>query len=96
MLPEAGAGGAPTQGQPETENDVFVQAGAFGDSINAQRRYALLRSNGVTIAFVHKDETSSPPLYRVRIGPITSVEQYDALVTHLTNLGISDTHLVTD
>jgi rare lipoprotein A len=78
------------------EHEVFVQVGAFGDIENAKRRYSLLRMNGVSRAFVHKDESLSPALYRIRIGPIMEVEQYDALVIHLANLGIADSHLVAD
>ena len=82
--------------QAEEEHNVYVQAGAFGDAANAERRHALLRNNGVSTAFVFEDDSRSPPLYRVRIGPIREVEQYDAVVSLLTDLGISESHLVTD
>lgn len=78
------------------ENDVYVQVGAFGDADNAARRYALLRDGGIGSAFVVEDGSHSPALYRVRIGPIADVLQYDSLVAKLRSLGISETHLVTD
>ncbi len=80
----------------KTEADVYVQVGAFGDAENARRRFALLRRGGVGNAFVLEDYSQSPALYRVRIGPIADVVQYDSLVARLQNLGISETHLVTE
>jgi len=81
---------------PVPTNDVFVQVGAFGERENAQRRYVLLRDRGFRQAFVHEDKGRSPSLYRVRIGPITDATQYDVIVEELQQLGISETHLVTD
>ncbi len=83
---------APTTG----ESTVYVQVGAFGDAENARRRFALLRSGGVGDAFVLEDNSTSPALYRVRIGPIDDVLRYDNLVVQLQDLGISETHLVTE
>jgi rare lipoprotein A len=74
----------------KTEVDIYVQVGAFGDAENARRRFALLRSGGVGNAFVLEDYSQSPALYRIRIGPITDVVQYDSLVARLQNLGISE------
>lgn len=78
------------------ESTVYVQVGAFGDAENARRRFALLRSGGIGDAFVLEDNSTSPALYRIRIGPIADVLQYDNLVAQLQNLGISETHLVTE
>lgn len=79
-----------------SESTVYVQVGAFGDAENARRRFALLRSGGIGNAFVLEDNSTSPALYRIRIGPIADVLQYDTLVVQLQNLGISETHLVTE
>ena len=76
------------------EHDIFVQVGAFGDRANAERRRAALLSGGIVGAFIFADEAATPPLYRVRIGPIRGVDDYDALVLKLEALGISDPYLV--
>ena len=81
---------------PEKERDIFVQVGAFGDVDNAKRRYALLKESGVDHAFVHKDDSGGLALYRIRIGPINGVQDYDALVVKLNSIGITQSHLVTD
>ena len=78
------------------ENSVFVQVGAFGSRDNAERRHMLLSDRGIGNAFVHTDSSVSPTMYRVRIGPIVEVIQYDVLVEELENLGIMDPYLVTD
>jgi rare lipoprotein A len=75
---------------------IYVQVGAFGDAENARRRHSLLRDGGIGPAFVHEDAAGSPALYRVRIGPIADVGQYDSIVEQLQRLGISETHLVTE
>ncbi len=75
---------------------IFVQVGAFGEPENARRRFNQLRDLGLDRAFVYEDRSTSPALYRVRIGPIGDVVQYDSIVERLQNVGISDTHLVTE
>lgn len=86
----------PSSTAPEPEHRIFVQVGAFGEINNARRRYRLLREGGIEPAFVHEDRSTSPTLYRVRIGPIADVTQYDSIVAQLQKLGITETHLVTE
>jgi len=83
--------------RPEVEknNEIFVQVGAFGDRANAERRQSALISGGIGSVFVFADEAATPPLFRVRIGPIAGVDEFDALVTRLEALGITDPYLVT-
>ena len=78
------------------ENRVFAQVGAFGSIENAERRHQLLLDRGIANSFVHTDTSVTPALYRVRIGPIVEVEQYDVLVEELERLGIFDPYLVTE
>jgi rare lipoprotein A len=87
----------PQQRQPATEphGDIFVQVGAFGEVGNARRRYALLQNGGIGPLKVYEDKSTSPSLYRVRIGPIADVIQYDSIVEELQRLGIRESHLVT-
>jgi rare lipoprotein A len=79
-----------------SQGDIFVQVGAFGEAANARRRIDLVRSNGLGPAIVHQDTSVSPQLYRVRIGPIADVLEYDSIVAKLQRLGITETHLVTE
>lgn len=91
-----------TPGQSAPANDkaaaktLFVQAGAFGSSDNAERMAATLRSSGYEQAFVRSDLVNGRTLYRVRIGPIASVANFDAALARLKTLGISDARLALD
>ena len=82
--------------RPEVPTGIYVQVGAFGDAENARRRFSMLQDGGIAPAFVHEDASGAAALYRVRIGPIADVVEYDSLVERLQELGISETHLVTE
>ena len=91
----------PVAVQPEPIRNVhgerlFVQVGAFGDRSNAERRLSLLSGSGIANAFVHEDTGGGSTIFRVRIGPVTEVLQYDLLVEQLENLGIHDPWLVAE
>jgi rare lipoprotein A len=77
-------------------NRIFVQVGAFGDRENAGRRLAMLSQSGIANAFIHEDTSTRPSLYRVRVGPVAGVTQYDRLVEELEGLGIKDPYLITE
>lgn len=77
-------------------NAVYLQVGAFGERSNAERRFRQLLGHGIGNAFVYQQAGPEAPLYRVRIGPIADVDQFDALIARLDELGIGDSHLVTD
>ncbi len=78
------------------EHPIFVQVGAFGDRANAERRLGALAEAGIDNASIHEDRSSSPSLFRVRIGPIDDVVRYDMLVEELEGIGITDPYLVAD
>jgi peptidoglycan lytic transglycosylase len=90
--PPAGSVAAGATAAPSPRS--FVQVGAFGNRDNADRRKAMLVQNGVDNVIIDADTDVSPALYRVRIGPIYEVEQYDVIVAKLEVLGITDPYLV--
>jgi rare lipoprotein A len=81
---------------PSSSGEIFVQVGAFGEASNARRRYHQIRERGIGPAVVHEDRGASGTLYRVRIGPIANVSEYDSIVRQLQRMGINETHLVTN
>lgn len=87
---------SPQPTRSSVDHKIFVQVGAFGDRNNAERRLALLLSGGIANAFVHEDRSSGNTLFRVRIGPVAGVIQYDILVDELENLGIMDPYLISE
>ncbi len=81
----------------ETEADnLFLQVGAFGEQANAQQLLERLHGSGFSNAVIHSDTARVPSMFRVRLGPITNVAEYDALVEKMATLRIMDMHLVSE
>jgi rare lipoprotein A len=98
---------APTQAPPESASDVtvvpvpapsslFIQAGAFSDPKNAERLVQKLRGGGYGKVFVRDNEIAGRRMYRVRIGPVPAVADFDRIVAALERVGVSDAHLALD
>lgn len=83
----------PDVAKPE---QIYVQVGAFGSRENAERRSAELNAAHFGNVIIHADTDVSPTLYRVRIGPIHDVIQYDVIVEELANIGISNPYLISE
>jgi rare lipoprotein A len=75
---------------------LYIQIGAFADPVNAQRVLDRLQSNGIAQVFSVANDSSGRTLRRVRIGPIATVEQFDALAARLTALGFPEARLAND
>jgi rare lipoprotein A len=75
---------------------LFVQAGAFADPANAERLAERLRGGNLGKVFVRDDQIAGRRMYRVRIGPVPDVAQFDRVVAALERAGISDAHLALD
>jgi rare lipoprotein A len=76
--------------------ELYMQAGAFADGGNAERLLARLRAAGLPGAAVIPPLATKSHLYRVRLGPITNVAQFDELAARLSALGIADARLAPD
>ena len=81
---------------PMANHNDYVQVGAFGDRANAERRLEALSLGKIDNAFIHEERSTDRVLYRVRIGPVADVVQYDVLVEELENIGITDPYLITE
>jgi len=68
---------------------LYAQVGAFGVSANAERLRARLETAGIGSVVVRSDFVDGRTLHRVRVGPVDSVDAYDALVQRLHDTGIS-------
>jgi rare lipoprotein A len=76
---------------------LYLQAGAFADAHNAQHLLTRLQEAGIANAFIASPlQGRSSALYRVRLGPVASVAEFDALHARLATLGIHDARLATD
>ena len=87
---------APAETAPAVDNQVYVQVGAFGERANAERRLGELSLAGIGSAFIHEERVAERTLYRVRVGPVADVVQYDVLVEELEGIGITDPYLISE
>ena len=78
-----------------SSNTLFIQAGAFTSRHNAtqlqQNLHELFPHRAVSLAFNDADN-----LYRVRIGPIPSVEEADKIAQTISDNGYPSPHVVID
>ncbi len=71
---------------------IYIQAGAFGVAENAQRLQAKLAGVGKTD--VSQATIDGKTFYRVRIGPVASVDQADALLNRVVAAGANGAKIV--
>jgi rare lipoprotein A len=94
------AAAAPATPEPAqaaaVSNSLFVQAGAFSDPANAERLAQKLRGGSYGKVFVRDDQVAGRRMYRVRIGPVPDVAEFDRVLAALERVGISDAHLALD
>jgi rare lipoprotein A len=79
-----------------TRSPLFIQAGAFSDPANAERLAEKLRGGSLGKVFVRDDVIAGRRMYRVRIGPVPNVADFDRVVAALERAGINDAHLALD
>jgi len=84
-----------TQGAPATPiPGLYLQVGAFLSRLNAERLQMRLAQTDLGRVHIQPTETGTRSVYRVRLGPITSIEQADQLSETLTGLGYEEPRIV--
>lgn len=81
---------------PPAEPVLYLQVGAFGDAANAERLKAQLETGGFQNVRIRHDSAANRGLYRVRLGPIADVAEYDQLIERVAALNIREAMLVTE
>jgi rare lipoprotein A len=101
--PAASAAAAPMQAEapPEAASppplvSLYIQVGAFAEAGNARRLVERLQAAGIAQVFTLESTASGQLLRRVRIGPITRVEEFDRLAARLASLGYPEARLAND
>ncbi len=89
-IPAAAASAAAAPGRT---GSLFVQAGAFADPANASRLADKLRGGTYGNVTVRNDVIAGRAMYRVRIGPVPDVPEFDRIVAALEQAGVHDAHL---
>lgn len=78
---------------PPEGNRLFLQVGAFAELNNAERLRIRLENGDIGNVVIHDSGDGEPRLYKVRIGPVETVDEFDGLVENLQGLGIHESHL---
>jgi rare lipoprotein A len=81
---------------PAADLGLYLQVGAFTSASNAERlskRLQALQLTSVSVTPAYRDKQR---IYRVRIGPVESVEQADHLSEVLVKHGMEYPHVVID
>ena len=79
---------------PVHPTQIYIQAGAFTSSANAERMKAKLA--GVGPVGVYPVHVNGMYVFRVRIGPIATVDAADNLLSRATGAGANDAQIVID
>lgn len=72
---------------------VYIQVGAFSQRLNAEKLYRKLKALS-SLVNIYEAVVDGQSLYRVRIGPITEIDQADRLVARLYEYGVTEHHIV--
>lgn len=81
------------QTAPRSTN-MFIQAGSFARYDNAQRLSARLSPIGQ--ANITQVNIGSQPMFRVRVGPIASLDDADRMLDQIVRAGAPDARLIVD
>lgn len=87
---------ASTAGKPAAKGILYLQLGSFIRRDNAESLLARLLLNNVPGAQVLASTVDRQDIYRVRIGPLSSVEEADRLAARIDRMGMGVPAIVFD
>jgi rare lipoprotein A len=79
---------------PVKPSHIFIQAGAYASIANAVRMKSMLEPLG--LAVLAGARVNGLDIYRVRLGPIATVEEADQLLARAVGAGATDAKIVID
>ncbi len=75
---------------------MYLQVGAFSNPFNARQLQEKISAIQLTDARLKVSRAQGETLYKVQIGPLTSVDKVDEISTRLAVIGVTTTKLVAD
>lgn len=76
---------------------VYLQIGAFGEQINAAKLQQKLSSElALQTSRIHQQNRQGKVIYRVQIGPISSVVEADEVIKKLNSIAITKTQFISE
>jgi rare lipoprotein A len=91
----AAAGSEPVA-QPAAAPRFFAQAGAFAEEENARRLAERLRGARIGEVAINETRVDGRRIFRVRVGPVAGVGEFDALIERLRQAGVESARLALD
>ena len=82
--------------QPAAAPRFFAQAGAFAEEENARRMAERLRGARIGEVAVSETRVDGRRIFRVRVGPVAGVGEFDALIERLRQAGVESARLALD
>ncbi len=79
---------------PVSPTGIYIQAGAFSDLTNAEKVLANLEKLGNAV--ISPVQTGGRELFRVRLGPISRVEEADMLLEMISEIGYPNARTVVE
>jgi rare lipoprotein A len=86
----------PLQQSKLAETSVFIQLGSFGSEANAQNLLNDLNDNQEDSVLIQQVNTEKGDFYRVRLGPLLSVNEANEIHGRLLSKGYSNAKIVFD
>ncbi len=95
-MPVNMAKGAPVESITKANRDkgFYIQVGSFINLDNAKKLRQKLRLLGKHLVNISQTNIFGTTLHRVRIGPLTDIDQADSIVTDLVNYGVYEHRIV--
>jgi len=81
---------------PEAAPKLYVQAGAFASLDNAQALRVRLENGAFKPIEIQTARLDNQVVHRVRIGPLTSVEEGDIVAARVASLGINSAYVIVE
>lgn len=74
---------------------IYLQLGAFSIKANAEKMVLKTVSSAISGVFIKKGmDSNDNTIYRVRIGPLSTVDFVDNMITRLLKTGVGEFHVV--
>ena len=76
--------------------NLFVQVGAFSDKRNARGIQSRLLDSDINNVMISRASRSPASVYRVRVGPIKTIEKADRIADRINKLGLGSSAIVVE
>ena len=81
---------------PPAASGMYIQVGAYADRRNAERVSAAVAKAVATKVEIREIKSNNKVFYRVQLGPLTSTEVADEVVSALEKIGITQHYFMTN